>query len=514
MSLVSALFLVFVAAVVLLYYVLPKSFRFWVVLAASLAFSAFLGFYTLLFVLISAVLCYVGGLLSGPSKKTALRNAATIITVVINIALLCAVKYYNVIGLAAERLNLMFGAVNGANSFFLYAVPVGMSFYVLQTTGYILDCRWEKIAPEKNFFKVLLFSTYFPQLMSGPMNTYASLSAEFEKAKEVKFDFSRISDGAVRVAWGFFKKLVIAERAAIVVNKIYADHLTYTGWFIPLGVFFFAIQLYTDFSGCMDVVIGVSHMLGIELPENFNCPFFSKNVKEYWRRWHITLGAWLRDYLMYPVLKSTPLIKIGDWSKAKFGKKNGKKVPTYIALLILWFAVGYWHGGLWNYVIGSGILHFIYIVLGMIFEPWFKKIRPKIGADKLYFRIFQSVRTFILMLTGFVFFRSASVGDAIDMYAAIFRKSETAFNWTNFTATGMTLAHLIVLIVAVLIVCAVDAYKYQPSEDDQPRSAIAFLRSKGVVLLWAAFMVLVLATLIFGMYGLGYDSGSFIYARI
>ena len=466
MSLVSALFLVFVAAVVLLYYVLPKSFRFWVVLAASLAFSAFLGFYTLLFVLISAVLCYVGGLLSGPSKKTALRNAATIITVVINIALLCAVKYYNVIGLAAERLNLMFGAVNGANSFFLYAVPVGMSFYVLQTTGYILDCRWEKIAPEKNFFKVLLFSTYFPQLMSGPMNTYASLSAEFEKAKEVKFDFSRISDGAVRVAWGFFKKLVIAERAAIVVNKIYADHLTYTGWFIPLGVFFFAIQLYTDFSGCMDVVIGVSHMLGIELPENFNCPFFSKNVKEYWRRWHITLGAWLRDYLMYPVLKSTPLIKIGDWSKAKFGKKNGKKVPTYIALLILWFAVGYWHGGLWNYVIGSGILHFIYIVLGMIFESWFKKIRPKIGADKLYFRIFQSVRTFILMLTGFVFFRSASVGDAVDMYAAIFRKSETAFNWTNFTATGMTLAHLIVLIVAVLIVCAVDAYKYQPSEDD------------------------------------------------
>ena len=514
MSLVSALFLVFVAAVLLLYYVLPKSIRLWVVVAASLAFAAFLGFYTLLFVLVSAVLCYVGGRLAGPSKSNALRNVATVVTVVINIALLCFIKYYNVLGFAAERLNLLFGATQTHNSFFLYAVPVGMSFYVLQTSGYILDCRWEKIAPEKNFFKVLLFSTYFPQLMSGPMNTYASLSAEFEKAKEVKFDFSRISDGAVRVAWGFFKKLVIAERAAIVVNKIYADHLTYTGWFIPLGVFFFAIQLYTDFSGCMDVVIGVSHMLGIELPENFNCPFFSKNVKEYWRRWHITLGAWLRDYLMYPVLKSTPLIKIGDWSKAKFGKKNGKKVPTYIALLILWFAVGYWHGGLWNYVIGSGILHFIYIVLGMIFEPWFKKIRPKIGADKLYFRIFQSVRTFILMLTGFVFFRSASVGDAVDMYAAIFRKSETAFNWTNFTATGMTLAHLIVLIVAVLIVCAVDAYKYQPSEDDQPRSAIAFLRSKGVVLLWAAFMVLVLATLIFGMYGLGYDSGSFIYARI
>jgi len=513
MSLVSSLFLVFVAAVLLLYYVLPKSFRLWVVIAASLAFAGFLGFYTLLFVLVSAVLCYVGGLLSGPSKSNAARNAATIITVVINIALLCCIKYYNVLGLAAGRLNLLFGATENSNNFFLYAVPVGMSFYVLQTTGYILDCRWEKITPEKNFLKVLLFSTYFPQLMSGPMNTYANLSAEFEKAKEVKFSFERISDGAVRVAWGFFKKLVIADRAAMTVNQIFGDHVNFTGWYVPIGVLFFAIQLYCDFSGCMEVVIGVSHMLGIELPENFNCPFFAKTVREYWRRWHITLGGWLRDYLMYPLLKSAPLIKIGDWAKAKFGKKNGKKVPTYIALLILWFAVGYWHGGLWNYVIGSGILHFIYIVLGMIFEPLSKKIRPKIGADKLYFRIFQSVRTFILMLTGFVFFRSATVMDAVDMYAAIFRRG-AALNWANFSSSGMDLSNLIVLVIAVLILAAVDAYKYVPGEDDQPKSMIAFLRSKGIVVLWAAFMFLTVATLVFGMYGLGYDSGSFIYARI
>ena len=514
MSLVSSLFLVFVAAALLLYYVAPKSFRIWVVLLASLAFAGFLGFYTLLFVLVSGVLCYVGGLLAGPSKSNALRNIATVVTVVINIALLCCIKYYNVLGLAAERLNLLFGATETTNTFFLYAVPVGMSFYVLQTTGYILDCRWEKIAPEKNFFKVLLFSTYFPQLMSGPMNTYASLSAEFEKAKDVKFSLERICDGAVRVAWGFFKKLVIADRAAMTVNQIFGDHQTFTGWYVPIGVMFFAIQLYCDFSGCMEVVIGVSHMFGIELPENFNCPFFSKTVKEYWRRWHITLGGWLRDYLMYPILKSEPMIKLGDWSKAKFGKKNGKKVPTYIALLILWFAVGYWHGGLWNYVIGSGILHFIYIVLGMIFEPAFKKIRPKIGADKLYFRIFQSVRTFILMLTGFVFFRSASVMDAVDMYTAIFRRGGAALNWANFSSSGMDLKNLIVLIAGIVLLAVVDAYKYVPSEDDQPKSVITFLRSKGIVLLWAAFMVLVVATLIFGMYGLGYDSGSFIYARI
>ena len=149
----------------------------------------------------------------------------------------------------------------------------------------------------------------------------------------------------------------------------------------------------------------------------------------------------------------------------------------------------------------------------MIFEPLFKKIRPKIGADKIWFRIFQSVRTFILMLTGFVFFRSASVGEAVDMYAAIFRPG-APLNWPNFCLSGLNFENLIVLAVAVLIVFAVDAYKYRPSEDEEPRSVIALLRSKGIVLLWAAFMVLVLATLILGMYGLGYDSASFIYARI
>jgi len=149
----------------------------------------------------------------------------------------------------------------------------------------------------------------------------------------------------------------------------------------------------------------------------------------------------------------------------------------------------------------------------MIFEPVSKKIRPKIGADKLYFRIFQSVRTFVLMLTGFVFFRSATVMDAVDMYAAIFRNG-AALNWANFSSSGMDLSNLIVLIAGVLILTVVDAYKYRDSEDELPRSFIALLRSKGIVVLWAAFMLLVVATLIFGMYGLGYDAGTFIYARI
>ena len=230
----------------------------------------------------------------------------------------------------------------------LYAVPVGMSFYTLQMIGYVLDCRWERIAPEKNFLKYLLFATYFPYLTSGPMNTYAALSAELDKSKEVRFSITRLKEGSIRIAWGFLKKLVIAERAATLVNASYGDHKTYTGIYVLLGVISFAVQLYADFSGCMDVVLGTSHLLGIDLPENFNSPYLALSIREYWQRWHITLGSWLRDYLFYPILKTPLFIKIGDISRKAFGKKKGKKVPVYLAMLVLWFAVGYWHGGLWK----------------------------------------------------------------------------------------------------------------------------------------------------------------------
>ena len=504
MSLVSFKFLVFIAAVVILYYICPVKFRKYVLIPANIAFCCFAGIYTLAFVMLSVVTTFAGGMLAGrKSLKTGARNAIAAVTIIFNFGLLCAVKFYGVMGLVSERLDALLGASSG--SWLAFAVPLGMSFYTLQLIGYVLDCLWEKIEPEKNFFNYLIFGSYFPYLTSGPMNRYDVLSKEISREHRLSLD--NFKTGIIRICWGFFKKLIIAERAGVIVNAVYGDHSVYTGWYVLLGVTAFAIQLYTDFSGCMDVVIGVSKLLDIEMPENFNSPYFARSIREYWRRWHITLGDYLADYLYYPLLKSSLFVKIGDASKKAFGKKKGKKVPIYVAMIVLWTAIGYWHGGVWKYIIGSGLLHCFYIVSGMIAEPLFEKIRPVLKSDKLPYKLFQVLRTFVLVLLGFVFFRAANVPDALQMLKAVFMKS------AGGASIELTVANYIVLGVAVLILTAVDLYKFRPKDTDEPRSVIALTENRPV-LTWLIIVLLIIAVLVWGMYGLGYNASSFIYASI
>lgn len=512
MSLVSAAFLAFVAITALIYYLVPGGARRWILLVASLAFCASCGFYSLVFVLLAAVTTYIGGLLAGPSKSKGLRNAAAVITVVLNLGILCSVRYYGVIGMFAESLDKVLAVSAGTRSFMHYVLPVGMAFYTLQLIGYTLDCRWERTAPEKNFFRYLLFATYFPYFTSGPMNSYADLSVKLDGSRDARFSFDRLKESAIRIAWGFFKKLVIADRIAVIVDKIYADHATYGGLYVFIGAAAFAIELYADFSGCMDVVLGTSHLLGIEMPENFNSPFLAHTIREYWQRWHITLGGWLRDYLFYPMLRTSVFIKIGDVSKKLFGKKRGKKVPTYFGLIILWAAVGYWHGGLMKYVIGTGLLHCFYIILGELVEPVSVKLRKVLHSEKLPYKIFQTARTFFLICLGHIFFRAVNVPDAVEMYKAIFRPFTINGEW--IASLGLDTPNLIVLFVSFAVLVAVDIYKYRERQDEEPRLVLKSLGSKPVLVNWAVFMLLATAVLIFGMYGLGYDSGAFIYARI
>ena len=517
MSLVSFEFLLFILAVGIVYYILPQKAKWPLLLVASLAFAAAAGIYTLGFLLISAVTTFIGGHIAGKGKSRAGKTAGAVIAIVLNIGLLCAVKYYNLLEPLKENLNNILHASDG--SILAFAVPLGMSFYTLQMTGYVLDCLWGKIEPEKNIFKYLLWATYFPYITSGPINRYAELSAEFSKAH--KFDIEKLKAGSLRIAWGFFKKLVIAERAASWTNAVYAAPADFGGIYIVLGVIAFAVQLYADFSGCMDVVIGASAILDIKLPENFNSPYFAGSIREYWRRWHSTLGDFLQDYLFYPVLKTGFMVSLGDKAKEfyikkygkKEGKRKGKQVPVYLAMLILWFAVGYWHGGVWKYIIGSGLLHCFYIVSGMLAEPLFEKIRPVLKADKLPFKIWRVVRTFILVLLGFVFFRSADVPAAIEMLKALF-KPALAVNAEGIYSMGLELKDIIVLIISLLILGGVDLYKFRENDAEEPRSVIEAVSKTPAAVKWIVFTGLAAAVHIFGMYGLGYEAGFFIYASI
>ena len=212
------------------------------------------------------------------------------------------------------------------------------------------------------------------------------------------------------------------------------------------------------------------------------------------------------------MLRTSVFVKIGDVSKKLFGKKKGKKVPTYFGLIILWAAVGYWHGGLMKYVIGTGLLHCFYIILGELVEPVSVKLRKALHSDKLPYKIFQTARTFFLICLGHIFFRANNVPDAVMMYKAIFRPF--SMSRETLASLGLDTGNLIVLIVAFAVLVAVDIYKYREKQEEEPRLVLARIMSKPVVVSWAVFMLLAVAVLIFGMYGLGYDSGAFIYARI
>lgn len=248
-------------------------------------------------------------------------------------------KYLNFFVYTGRAAGNIFGVDIPLKDISLVA-PMGLSFYTLQVVGYLLDVSRGTCRAEKGLLRYALFASFFPQLVQGPINRYSDLAETLYTPK--KFNYEQVTFGLQRMLWGLFKKLVIAERMSVIVGTIYGDFETYSGLYIVVGTVCFAFQLYTDFSGAMDIALGLSEALGIRMAENFDNPFFARSISEYWRRWHITLGTWMKDYVFYPLLKSNLFVSIGDRAKKRLGKKRGKKIPTYLGMVVLWFTVGFW----------------------------------------------------------------------------------------------------------------------------------------------------------------------------
>ena len=258
--------------------------------------------------------------------------------------------------------------------------------------------------------------------------------------------------------------LVISQRLHTIVDEIYAVDAEYTGAYIWLGTVCFAFELYTNFSGGIDIVIGLSEMLGIILPENFTTPFFAKNISEYWRRWHATLGIWMKDNVFYPLLRTKMIMGLGKKLKKVFGKKKGKQLTTYVAMFILWFSVGLWHGGEATFVIGSGLLHWAYIVLGEVTLPFFTWIFEKkmhINLQSKFANGFRVVRTFFFVCIGDLFFRSKSIPHAL----GLLKRSVSAFNPQIFIDgsllnLGLSIYEWGVLLVSLAVLITVSTIQY------------------------------------------------------
>ena len=316
MSLVSNMFLIFVAASILIYYIVPHKFQWIVLLCSSYIYYIAGGPRYVIFILFSTLVTWLLAVLidkagnSGNCKKS---RRLVILGLFLNFGMLGVVKYTN---FAVENLNALFHMQLRGLELLL---PLGISFYTFQSSGYLLDVYWKKCDVEKNLFKYALFVSYFPQILQGPIGRYKNLAHQLYEPH--KFSGENITRGFERILWGFFKKMVIADWAAVFADAIFNSPDTYGGLSI-IGVLMYTLQLYADFSGGMDVVIGISSMFGITLEENFKRPFFAVSITDFWHRWHITLGTWMKDYVFYPVYFVQLDEKIRKMGKEGFREKR------------------------------------------------------------------------------------------------------------------------------------------------------------------------------------------------
>lgn len=415
MDITSFIFLAFVGVSLFIYWLVPKKVQWLVLLADSLIFYfVTVKPYTFIYVVISVLTVWGATLYLRKTDDKKKKRLALALAIVLNVGILVALKYTNMfIGTFNYWTGKSAAAVN-------WIAPLAISYYTLSLISYLVDCYGEALEPEKNPFKLLLFTTYFPQMVSGPICRYSQTGTQL--FEEHRFDYDRVLSGMRRTLWGLLKKVVVADHVAMIANVMFDDPDLFSGPWILVAACVFMVQLFFDFSGCMDIVMGVSKCFGINLPENFNVPFLSKSVQEFWgSRWHITLGAWLKDYVMYPLSRTKLFKKTSKSLKNKLGK-SGQKIPYYAAMFVVWTLMGIWHGSSWKYMIGEGWFFWIVIVAGQVFEPVSKKVKDRlhIKEENIFWNAFQVARTFILVSIGNIAFRADSLAQTFYMYKRAF----------------------------------------------------------------------------------------------
>lgn len=500
MTIISFSFLVFLFLSVIVYYIFPKKYRWIILLISSLIFFLSSCSLNLIYYLFSGiVMTYAGAILINKFEENKkYKKLFFILSLVAIIMPLFAFKYLNILPLTVNAFGRMFNLDFGFTTINLLA-PLGISYYTLSLISYVVDVYWGTCKPEKNILKHALFACYYPSIISGPIIRYPYMKEQFFSIR--KINWSNIYVGFYRIVFGLMKKLVIADGLAQIVSQIFSDYNTYSGVYIIFGLICYAIQIYADFSGCMDIVIGASRMYGVILPENFDSPFFSKNLSEFWRRWHISLGTWGKDYLMYPLLKSSLFQKLGSKCRKKFGKKIGKKIPTILSIFILWLLIGIWHGASFRYIFAAGILPWIYLTVGQIFENVPNKLTKvlHINTNTFSFRLFQSLRTFAFMCFIWLFVCAPTLSSSTSVIKAILNPSDLYL----YSSLPQLAQPVFTLLIILLIV--VDYLNYRKI------NVFEKFKEQNIIFRWIVLFILIVVILLYGHYGPLYNSVDFIY---
>ena len=528
MSFISIDFALFVVITLAVFYCFPKKYRWVVLLAASYVFYGITGIANLAYIIITTISAYVCAALiekrtneqkiylnenrekltkeEKKSYKAGIKNKQRLILtagIVLNFGILLYLKY---VDWSIAYINLFRLSFFGRTDFIPFKnllLPMGISFYTFQTMGYLIDIYYGKYERERNLLKFALFVSFFPQIIQGPISRFGELAPELYK--EVSFDFVRIKSGFYRIMWGLFKKLVIADRLAAFVRDTIAQRDTYSGLYILLAVFFYSMQIYGDFSGGIDVALGVAEMFGVKLHENFERPFFSKSISEYWQRWHITLGTWFKDYIFYPLSLNKGIIRLGKFVREHVNQGLGKRIPIYIPMLIVWFTTGMWHGSQNRFVVW-GLFNFVFIVLGTELEPVSNKITQKFNLKEtsVTMKMYRVFKTFWLMSFLRIFDISKDVPSAFNAFRLIFT-DWSSFKMVNvFENLSLPREDFIVAVIAILVMFVFDLIQRMGSVRER-------IFALPVPVQWVILSLLITVVSVFGYYGPGYDAGSFIY---
>ena len=466
-------FLIFLPVVVFLYFLIPYRYRWVLLLAASYFFYMSWRPEYIILILISTLVDYAIGLKLAQESRQHFRRAYLILSLTTNLGILFSFKYFNFFN------NFLRSAFHWYNADYPvpdldFLLPVGISFYTFQTLSYTLDIYKRKIQPERHFGIFALFVAFFPQLVAGPIERAGNLLPQFHKKHT--FDYERVVTGLQRIAWGFFKKLVIADRLALLVNNVYGNPTEFTGTPLIIATLAFAFQIYCDFSAYSDIAIGAARIMGFNLMENFRQPYYSKSIPEFWQRWHISLSTWFRDYLYIPLGGNR--IQIPRWC---------------FNIMVVFIVSGLWHGANWTFVVW-GTLHGLYMIAATLWGRAAKFISWSLPLPGVVISSIKFFITFNLVTFAWVFFRANTMSDAIYIISHLF--VDIKFNLAGQTIMPGGLYEFAIVLIAIAFMelmhwIQMTNHRVRPFEMRRP-----------IWVRWSIYYTVVLVIIIFGKFGL------------
>ncbi|MGL5989256.1 MBOAT family O-acyltransferase [Cetobacterium sp.] len=457
-------FLVFYTIITFIYFIIKPKYRWILLLLGSYYFYSYWSLKYTLLMFLSTVITYCSGLLI---EKTKYKKISVLMSFLINLCVLFFFKYFNFFNSNLKSTLSLFDIDYNVNSLKII-LPVGISFYTFQALSYTMDVYRGEIKAEKHFGRYALFVSYFPQLVAGPIERSQHLLPQLQK--ETKFDYNNLKTGLLLMLVGFFKKVVIADRAALLVNNVYGDLNNVPPISVIIASVFFSIQIYCDFSAYSDIARGASRILGIELMKNFDRPYYSKNISQFWRKWHISLGTWFREYLYIPL-----------------GGNKVSKIKVLRNIAIVFVISGLWHGASWNFIIW-GALHGAYVILEIFLKNSKDKLLKFLRIKNGFKDSLEIITTFCLVNFAWIFFRAESFEHSKKIISKIFEI------FTNFSFSfnfKMSLADLLILIFGILLL---EIYHYCQKNISKILNLPDYLR-------YSLYYTATLLTLLLGKYG-------------